>query len=91
MGVQHVFGGIDEPHLHDLVHREPGELFVRHVPEGIALRTEIFQTDPDGVIQIHHHIGGPVVVNLEPSQLHGAVVDVNPVIRHDVADGFDFG
>ena len=42
-------------------------------------------------MQILHHIWRPVVVDLETAHLYAAVMDIDPVVRNDVADGFNFG
>ena len=38
------------------------------------------------MLQILHHVRGPVVINLEASHLHTAVMDIDPVIRNNIAD-----
>ena len=43
------------------------------------------------MLESDNHVRRPVVVNLETAELYVAVMDIHPVVRNDVADGFDLG
>ena len=65
MDIQNHFRVVDQPQLHHFRNADFGKFFLGHVPEFIPFVYEIFQADPDRVLQILDHIRGPVVVNLE--------------------------
>ena len=91
MRIKHVILAVDHAHFDDLVHSKVRKLLIGHIPELIAFVAEVFQTDPYGMLEIDNHVRRPVVVNLETAELYVAVMDINPVVRNDVADGFDLG
>jgi len=88
MGIHDIVRRVDQPHVYDFIDGEFGEFFVGHTPVFISLEAEIFQADPDSMLQILDHIGGPVVVDLETAQHDVAVVDINPAVGNDIADSF---
>ena len=91
MSIKDIGFAVDHAHLDDLVHCKIREFLIGHIPELITFIAEVFQTDPYGMLEIDNHVRGPVVVNLETAELYVAVMDINPVVRNDVADGFDLG
>ena len=63
-------------------------LFLRSRPERITFVAEVLQPDPDRVLRILDQIGRPVVENLDATQLHVRVLNVDPAVGHDVPQRF---
>ena len=82
MRIKHVILAVDHAHFDDLVHSKVRKLLIGHIPELIAFVTEVFKTDPYGMLEIDNHVRRPVVVNLETAELYVAVMDINPVVRN---------
>ena len=88
MGIQYHIRAVNEAQIHHFLYTECGELLFRHIPELVTFIDEIFQTDPDCILQIFDHVRRPVVVNLETSHFNTSVLHIYPAVRHNVADSF---
>ena len=89
MGILYVCRTVDHAHLDKLHNGKLGAFLVRHVPEVVTLVAEILQPDPDLVLRIRQHIGGPVVENLDSAQLYPHVLHIDPAVRGNVPQGLD--
>ena len=87
VAVQGLGLGREHAHAHELGRREAHAILVAHVPEVVTLVAEVLKPDPDSLRGPSDHVGRPVVEDLDASELHAGILDVNPVVRDDVAEG----
>ena len=86
MGVDRLVLAPDHADLHHLGDSHLREVFIGHGPHLIALVAEILETDPDGVLDIRHHVRRPVVEDLEAAHFDTSVMYIYPVVRDDISD-----
>ena len=86
VGIQHVRRPGDADPL-DLPLGQVDELLIGLGPQLVPLVAEVFEAHPHGVFRVLHHIGGPVVEDLDPAQLHVLVLNVDPAVRDPVFHG----
>ena len=87
VGVDDFVLTLDHANLYHLGNTHPGEVLICHGPHLIAFVAEVFKPHPDSVLDVRHHIGRPVIKDLETAHLHIPVMDIDPVVGHDVANG----
>ena len=93
MGVEDILRAVDDTHAGQFGNGELGGLGVGHVPEIVTLVAEVFEADPDGIVDILDKVGAPVVEDLETTDLVTGILHVDPAIGHDgrVAERGDVG
>ena len=93
MGVEDILRAVDDTHAGQFGNGELGGLGVGHVPEIVTLVAEVFEADPDGIVDILDEVGAPVVEDLETTDLVTGILHVDPAIGHDgrVAERGDVG
>ena len=89
VGIQHIPLAGDNTHLNQLGDSEFHPFFLAHVPILVAFGTEIFQSNPDGMIRIFYQIGRPVIENLDAPQLHAHILHVDPAVGNDISQGLE--
>ena len=72
----------DQSDLGDFLLRERDQLRVGRVPQAVALEAEIFEAEAAHAGL--HHLGRPRAEILHPADLHGRIVDVDPVVGKEV-------
>ena len=82
---------VDQAHLDHFGDTHLAEFFIGHRPHPVALIAEVFKTHPDGVSDLLDHIRRPVVVDLKAPHMYALIVNIDPVIGHDIAHGLGFG
>ena len=89
--VQHILPAFQNPHAQQLGHGKVHPLIFAHVPVLVALGAEVFQSHPNRLLGLCHHVGRPVVEDLDTAQLHTHVLHIDPAVRHDVLQCFQLG
>jgi hypothetical protein len=74
----------DDADMLQLLLCEVDEGLIVHIPHLVTLVAEVLETDPNGVLGILHHIGGPVVENLNTPQTNVPILHVHPAIGNDI-------
>ena len=88
MTVKHFGIGINNAHCFEFVNRKVNTGFFVHIPEIVALCTEIFKTNPYGILRVFYKIGRPVIENLNSAELNANILNINPAVGNDVAESF---
>ncbi len=77
----------NQAYLDQFILSKGKELRAWHLPQRVAFRTEIFQTQPDRIGFISHQIRAPVIKDLQSAQFDVALLNINPVIRQQIVGG----
>ena len=83
--IQHL-ARLQDADLLQLARRKLLQLVVRHRPQRVRLVAEIFEPDPY-LGRVGHHVRAPVIEDLQPSQHHIRLLDVDPGVRSSPPSG----
>ena len=86
--IEYVFIRFDNADFDEFAYREFYKLVVLCRPHLVAFRTEIFETDPNFMLGVFHHVRRPVVEYLNSAEFYVSVLNVYPAIGNDIVKSF---